>query len=302
MADKSAGIDFDRQVFVQTPPPSPRNSGPRLGGLIVGVVVIAALAFAGYKLLPQGSQTSASASDPSLTQIDQRLTTIEERLNKLEETRRGSHAVRRSEATRPSSQSQEAGPQASASTRPARPVYRITPTPWQGSSARPAKSSASETEPATKERLATLQAGLGRLQQDQAANNDAWQATTNRLADMAGQVGTQNVQILRNQDELNELVNRTEMEAIPFELLRGSNPTPVGPVSLVLKSTNAKRQSYTLCVYVQPTCIELKDRMIHEVVQFVVSRNSPPLEVIATHIVKDEILGYLEVPRSQASH
>lgn len=299
MPDKSAGIDFDRQVFVQNSPQAPRSSGPRLGGLIVGLVVIAALAFAGYKLLPQSSQTSASASDPSLNQIDTRLTAIEQRLDKLEETRAASRAARRKGAA----EAHEAQPEAAAaSTRPVKPVYRITQTPWQGSSARPAQSSASATDPATKERLAALQAGLGRLQQDQAANNDAWQATTNRLADMAGQVGTQNVQILRNQDELNELVNRTEMEAIPFELLRGSNPTPVGPVSLVLKSTNAKKQSYTLCVYVQPTCIELKDRMIHEVVQFVVARNSPPLEVIATHIVKDEILGYLEVPRSQVSH
>ncbi|HTU34002.1 MAG TPA: hypothetical protein VMF66_09390 [Candidatus Acidoferrum sp.] len=158
------------------------------------------------------------------------------------------------------------------------------------------------SDPATGQRLTKLQQGVGQLEQNQQASSEAWQATTDRLADMAGQVGSQNVQILRNQDELNELVNRTEMEAIPFELLRGSNPTPVGPVALVLKSTNPKKQSYTVCVYVQPSCVELKDRMIHEVVQFVAARNSTPLEIVATRIVKDEILGYLEVPRNQAAH
>lgn len=294
MADKSAGIDFDRQVFVQTPQPNKTNSASRVGGLIFGLVIIAVLAFLGYKLLPQNAaQTSASSTDPALADIDHRLSTIEERLDKLERSRKAALAEHRKEAA-------EATQGQSAVKAPVKTVYRISPAPLQSSQR--GRNQTTGVDQGTKDRLAALQEGIGRLQKDQAANNDAWQATTNRLADVAGQVGTQNVQILRNQDELNELVNRTDMEAIPFELLRGSNPTPVGPVSLVLKSTNPKKQSYTLCVYVQPTCIELKDRMIHEVVQFVASRNGQPLEVIATRIVKDEILGYLEVPRSQLAH
>lgn len=294
MADKSAGIDFDRQVFVQTPQPNKTNSASRVGGLIFGLVIIAVLAFLGYKLLPQNAaQTSASSTDPALADIDHRLSTIEERLDKLERTRKAALVEHRKEAT-------EATQAQSAVKAPVKTVYRISPAPLQAS--QQTRNQAGGVDQTTKDRIAALQEGIGRLQKDQAANNDAWQATTNRLADVAGQVGTQNVQMLRNQDELNELVNRTDMEAIPFELLRGSNPTPVGPVSLVLKSTNPKKQSYTLCVYVQPTCIELKDRMVHEVVQFVASRNGQPLEVIATRIVKDEILGYLEVPRSQLAH
>ncbi len=70
----------------------------------------------------------------------------------------------------------------------------------------------------------------------------------------------------------------------------------------MLKSSNPKKQSYTLCVYSQPSCIDLKDRTLHEVVQFVVARNTTPLEVIATKITKDQMLGYLEVPRSMSGH
>jgi hypothetical protein len=55
-----------------------------------------------------------------------------------------------------------------------------------------------------------------------------------------------------------------------------------------------------LCVYVQETCIELKDRSLFEVVRFVAGRNKVPLEVIATQVGKDGIVGYLEVPRNQA--
>lgn len=286
MDKSSAGIDFDRQAFVQSQSTPPRSPGGRLGGLLFGLAIIAAIAFLGYKLLPQASRAAASNDDPAVANIDQRLTSIEERLTKLESEKKTVTIVRK----------EQPAPAAAAvpAQRAGKTIYRVSATPWQGS-----KTAGQTVDAATSQRLSNLQRDMGDLEKNQAASQDAWQATTNRLADMAGQVGSQNVQILRNQDELNEVVNRTDLQAIPFELLRGSNPQPVGPVSLILKSTNPKKQSYTLCVYVQPSCIELKDRMVHEVVQFVVSRNSAPLQVIATRIVKDEILGYLEVPRNQ---
>lgn len=308
MTDKS-GVDFDRRAFVrpQVPPTYPAS---RIGGVIVALALIAALAFIGYRLLPTASPSSVSADDASVAQLNQRLSVIEERLTKLEEERGAAAGVHRMQSSERSEQSGERREkvvppiQAAAPARHSdRAVFRVSATPWQSAQSSVAQRPTAPTvDPATTQRLAKLQEGIGELQKNQTANSQAWQATTDRLADMAGQVGTDNVQILRNQDELNELVNRTEMEAIPFELLRGSNPTPVGPVSLVLKSTNPKRQSYTVCVYVQPSCIQLKDRMIHEVVQFVTARNSTPLEIVVTRIVKDEILGYLEVPRSQLAH
>jgi hypothetical protein len=304
MIDKSGGVDFDRNAFVRPEVP-PTYPASRVGGLILGLALVGALAFVGYRLLPAASQTAAVSSDASLAEMDRRLSSIEDRLTKLEEERgvAGITAARRGESGRRTESADPPKQSPPSDRRSGTTVYRISPTPWQGSHPGPPSSaSASGADPATTQRLSKLQQGVGQLEKDQAANNDAWQATTNRLADMAGQVGTQSVQILRSQDELNELVNRTEMEAIPFELLRGSNPTPVGPVSIVLKSTNPKKQSYTVCVYVQPKCIELKDRMIHEVVQFVAARHSAPLEIVATRIVKDEILGYLEVPRNQLPH
>jgi len=155
-------------------------------------------------------------------------------------------------------------------------------------------------EAATQNKIAGLQQGLGAVQSDTAANRDALQATSNRLADVAGQVNSQSVQILRNQDEVNQLLAHSEKISIPFELLRGAEPQIVGPVRLGLKSTSQKNYRYTLCVYVEPTCLELKDRNRFEVVEFIVSRNSPPLEVIATRVTKEGILGYLEVPREMA--
>lgn len=284
MSDKSAGIDFDRQVFVQ-PQAAAARPAARAGGVVLAAVVVVVFVVLGYKLIPQLTRDSGSSSGPELATLDKRLASIEERLDKLEVARRSTALTKKEQADPPE-----------ASKSAAKTVYQISPTPRQ-----PVRTVA-VPDPATTQRLANLQQGLGALQNDAAANHDAWQATTDKLADMAGQVGSQGVEILRSQDELNQLLARTEMEAIPFELTRGSNPQPVGPVSLLLKSANPKTMRYTVCVYIQPSCVELKDRSLHEVVQFVASRNTTPLEIIATRITKYEILGYLEVPKDQSGH
>jgi hypothetical protein len=65
---------------------------------------------------------------------------------------------------------------------------------------------------------------------------------------------------------------------------------------MVLKSSDAKSQRYTVCVYLEDKCVELKDRTVNEVVVFVVSRNSTPLGLVATKVLRNQIVGYLEVP------
>lgn len=283
MSDKPDGIDFDRQVFVQPQAPTGRPESLAAKALLA-LAFIAAIAFLGYELVTRVSRESANAGDPALADLDKRLAAIEGRLEKLEVTRR---------VALPAKKEEPAEPKETLSKPTVKTIYQVSPAPSQNVRTAPAPTP--HPDPAIAQRLSALQS-------DQTANREAWQATTDKLADMAGQVGTQGVDILRSQDELNQLLARTEMEAIPFELQRRSNPQPVGPVSLVLKSTNAKTQRYTLCVYIQPSCIELKDRTLHEVAQFVVSRNTTPLEVIATKITKDVVLGYLEIPRSLSGH
>jgi hypothetical protein len=288
MAEKSSGFEYDRQVFVQPEVPNARPAPPIAGTLII-VLVIVVLGVLAYKLLPQFMADTTPSQDASLAEVNQRLSDIETRLDKLEAAnKRTALTVRRDE-------SDERKLIESPSKRA--PSRFSAEVPQQSREAHP---SAAALNAAAEQRLAAVQQGIHALQNNQAADRDAWQATTNKMADMAGQVGTQNVQVLRNRDELNEVLAQTEMEAIPFELYRGANPQPVGPISMSLKSASPKHQRYTLCVYVQNTCTELKNRMLHEVVQVAVSRNSVPLKVVGTKLSSDEMVGYLEVPRDQS--
>jgi hypothetical protein len=286
MSDKSTGFDFDRTAFV---PPQPVSSGytPRIGVFILFLGALAAIAFLAYRMASRSAGGAESAGDPALADIDKRLGAIEGRLEKLETA----HTVPVPVWEDPPADLKQPAPKLAAKANnkivsaPPQPVQEAVPT-------------VQAPDPATARRLSSLQQGLGALQNDQLANREAWQAATNRMAELQGQVGEQGVEILQSQDELNQLLARTETDAIPFELLRGASPQQVGPVSLFLKASNPKTQRYTLCAFAQSTCIELKDRSLHEVVQFVPARNSPPLGIIATKIMKYQILGYLEVPRN----
>ena len=291
MTEKNAGIEYDREVFA--PSAAPASSGnPSLRGIFIlfaSIVAIVALGFLGYKIIAQ-SEISSSGADSRV--LAQRLSAIEQRLEQVEKENHRRALV----VPAPTPKNDPPPASNSSSSTAAQPKYRVSPTPAQQS--RPV----SATDPATQSKITGLQQGLGALKNDTTANREAWQATTNKLADVAGQVNGQSVQILRNQDEVNQLLAHTEKTSIPFELLRGSDPQLVGPVHLGLKSTNQKNYRYTLCVYVEQSCLELRDRNRFEVVEFIVSRNSPPLEVIATRVTKEGILGYLEVPHEIAGH
>jgi hypothetical protein len=287
MSDKSSGIDFDRQAFVQ-----PRSSSSlfasKIGVLILAVVALAAIALLAYKMVPESAKESANAGDPALANLDKRLAAIEGRLEKMETTRT---------VAMPAWVEMPSDPRPPAAKPAPKLNYQTSPAQSQQAHAAEPVAPAPAPDPATARRLSSLQEDLGALQNDQIANREAWQATTNRMAEIQGQVGAQGVQILQSQDELNQLLARTEMDAIPFELLRGASPQQIGPISLYLKSSNPKTQRYTVCAFAQSTCIELKDRSLHEVVQFVASRNGAPLGIIVTKIMKYQILGYLEVPK-----
>jgi len=131
------------------------------------------------------------------------------------------------------------------------------------------------------------------------ANHEAWQATTDRLADVVGVVGQQQNEISETREAVNQLLSQTKRRAMSFELQRGNSQVPVGPVSLQLKNVDMKGQRYSVCVYFEERCTELKDRSLNEVVVFIVSKDRGPLELVATKILHDELVGYLQVPVEQ---
>lgn len=268
--------------------------------LVVFVVsLLATAALLGYLVYAHFAGTDAptdSADSQTLAQIQKQLVSVEKRLGELENRRKAESAKAPLDVKGP----ETAIPNQGGIPRAPRLRYQVSPE--SAIQSQPQAVQPPLTDPASAQRLARLQQGIGALQEETASNREAWQATTNRLAEVSGELGAQHGQIIQNQDELNRFLGRTEHTTLTFELRRGSVPEPVGPVRISLKTSNQKSQRYTLCVYLQNSCVQVRDRVLYEVVELAVSRDTAPFELIATKVDKDGIVGYLEVPLENPGH
>jgi len=277
-----AGIEFDRQVFTSAPE-AQRTQEPKAMGAVLLVLALGLAGFVGYKIFTQASQDHAiAAANAQVATLQSQLADSQKRLEELEKHRKAA----KPEAAAPVVQA----PAAEKKSAPAKPVYRIA----AGSALPPQPKPVVYTAPSAAPSVANQNTAA--IQSEVNANHEAWQATTDRLADVVGVVGQQQSELTETREAVNQLLSQSRRQALPFELLRGSNRMPVGPVTLQLKSVDLKAQRYSVCVYFEDRCIELKDRVLNEVVVFVVTKNGSPLELVATKIVRDQIVGYLEVP------
>jgi DNA polymerase IIIc chi subunit len=310
MDRKSSGWDFDRyqaadrEAFVQPLPRSANYSGSKLPGLAFLVIALAVVGFFGTRALSQGTDYDPPADNNTrdMVQVEQRLSEIESRLAALEQNHPRAAAAISPRADAPVAENRSVDrPREQVQDPPARPRPVETQSYQRPPASRQQVIVSPQPDPTTSRRIDGLQQGLGEVQNDTVANRQALKSTADKLAAVSGQVGAQHMEVLRSQDELNQLLARSQRTAIPFELRRGPKAQPVGPVYVALKSASERSQRYTVCVYVDSACIELKDRSLNEVVEFVTSRNSPPMGFIATTITRDRILGYLEVSRDGTS-
>jgi hypothetical protein len=277
-----AGIDFDRQVFAPPAPPPPRRFPLAALGPALLVLVLGSVGFIGYKIYRENFQTAAATATPEVEMLRQQLADMQKRLDQVEKHRRATTPEVSVESPAKSAPAPRVTPSLKV-------VYRVT-----SASKLPAIPKSAPAAPQNPPSQAN--AVNAEVQNELAANHEAWEATTNRLADVVGVVGTQQGEISETRAAMNQLLAQSRRQAISFELQRGESRMPVGPLALQLKSVDTKTQRYSVCVYVEEKCIELKNRGLNEVVVFVLAKDSAPLELVATKIMHGQILGYVEVP------
>ena len=277
-----AGIEFDRQVFAPAAETENKTT-PKILGTVALVLALGLAGLVGYKIFTQVSQQHAlSEANAQIEQLQLQLADSQKQMEDMQKKHRPAVKV---EALAPVTT-----PAATAKAPAPRRTYHVT----AGSvlPPQPAKlQSISQTPsaPAVNPETAAMKTEL-------AANHEAWQATTDRLADVVGVVGQQQNEISETREAVNQLLSQTKRQAISFELQRGTSQMPVGPVYLQLKSVDMKGQRYSVCVYFQERCTEIKDRSLNEVVVFIVSKDKGAMELVATKILHDQVVGYLQVP------
>ena len=126
-------------------------------------------------------------------------------------------------------------------------------------------------------------------------------ATTNNNLNMArGEFGTL---IAKNHDEIEELRRLGDRDYYEFTINKKGQREKVGDMMVELRGVNAKRNLYTVALYVDDARYDKKNRSVNEPIYFFTRGSGhAPLEFVVNTVGKDKITGYLSVPKSQPTH
>jgi hypothetical protein len=119
------------------------------------------------------------------------------------------------------------------------------------------------------------------------------------LKRMNGDMGVMSGLIATNSTELAALRKLGERDYFEFTLPKTGGPRRVGDIQLALKKADVKRSRFTFEVMADDKRVEKKDKTINEPVQFYTSGARTPYEVVVNEIRKDQVIGYLSVPKAK---
>ncbi|HUE57452.1 MAG TPA: hypothetical protein VMO76_16565 [Candidatus Udaeobacter sp.] len=120
-------------------------------------------------------------------------------------------------------------------------------------------------------------------------------ATKNSIQMARSEMGTL---IARNHDEIDQLRRMGQRDYFEFALTRKSGPQKVGGIQVQLKSTNVKKNRYTVDVLADDKSFEKKDRSVNEPIFFYTGGSRAALELVNNTVTKTGATGYLSLPKS----
>jgi hypothetical protein len=121
--------------------------------------------------------------------------------------------------------------------------------------------------------------------------------TSSDLKRAVGDMGVMSGLIATNSGGLAELRAMGDRNYFEFDLRKTAAPVRIGDISVSLRRADPKRNRFTITVLADDKVVEKRDRTINEPVQFYVSGNRQPYEIVVNEIRKDDVVGYLATPR-----
>jgi chromosome segregation ATPase len=132
---------------------------------------------------------------------------------------------------------------------------------------------------------------------DVASTKTELEKTISDLKRTNGDLNGQGVLIATNGKELAALRQLGERNYFEFTIKKAKTAQKVGDVGVLLKKTDPKHNRYTIELTADDKTVEKKDRTINEPLQFLTSKARQPYEIVVNDVKKDEIVGYLSVPK-----
>ena len=120
------------------------------------------------------------------------------------------------------------------------------------------------------------------------------EATKNNLQMARGELGTL---IARNHDEIDQLRRLGQRDYYEFTIDHKGARQKVGDLMVELRGTNAKRNLFSVAIFVDDARYEKKNRSANEPIYFYTRGTRAPLELVVNQVGSNKVVGYLSVPK-----
>jgi multidrug efflux pump subunit AcrA (membrane-fusion protein) len=132
---------------------------------------------------------------------------------------------------------------------------------------------------------------------DVATTKTQLEKTVADLKRATGELDGHSVLIATNQKELSALQALGERNYVQFTIMKNKVPQKVSDVSIRLEKTDIKRNRYSIELIADDKRVEKRDYVVNEPLQFYTSKAKQPYEIVVNDVKKDEIVGYLSIPK-----
>ena len=145
-------------------------------------------------------------------------------------------------------------------------------------------------------KLNDISGDVGGVKGDLATTRSTVEQTASELKRMNGDMGVMSGLIATNATQLSALRELGERNYLEFDIHKGGMQK-VGDIQLALAKADTKRNRFTVDVLADDKKVEKRDRTINEPVQLYVAGSRYPYEIVVNEVKKDEVKGYLAVPK-----
>jgi hypothetical protein len=135
------------------------------------------------------------------------------------------------------------------------------------------------------------------VKSDVATTKSQLEKTVADLKRATGEIDGHSVLIATNDKELKALQALGERNYVQFTIQKSKKPQRVADVSIRLEKADPKHNRYTIELTADDKTTEKKDRGINEPLQFMTSKAKQPYEIVVNDVKKNEIVGYLSIPK-----
>jgi chromosome segregation ATPase len=154
-----------------------------------------------------------------------------------------------------------------------------------------------QAQDSTNSKIGEVNTEVSNVKTDLGSTKSELEKTVAQLKTVSGDVDGHSTMIATNGKELAALRALGERNFFEFNMHKAKTAQKVGDVSLRLEKADPKHNRYTIELTVDDKTVQKKDRTINEPLQFLTSKAKQPYEIVVNDVKKDQISGYLSVPK-----